>query len=194
MLEPLGPACSFCAEPLPEQNPLICGACCMQRPCVDRVLTSYRFTEPLRTLIHAFKYESALYLSSLLIELMWAAKDPGYTTDCLIPVPLHQKRLQERGFNQAAILAVKLGQKLQKPYELYSCDKILATLPQAGLSAKERKTNLKHAFQARPVPYQHVTLVDDLFTTGSTANEVAKTLKQQGVQRVDVWCCARACW
>lgn len=193
LLEPLGPACYSCAVPLPAQDPLRCGACSVQRPHLDRVITAHRFTEPLRTLIHAFKYESALYLTSLLTELMWSAKEVDYTTDCLIPIPLHHLRLKDRGFNQAAVLASQLSQKLQKPYDLYRCDKVIATLPQAGLSAKERQTNLKQAFRVSPLPYQHVTLIDDLFTTGSTANEVAKTLKQRGVERVDLWCCARAC-
>ncbi len=193
LLEPLGPACHHCAVPLPDQTPLICGACLIKRPALDRVFVAYRYTEPLRTLIHAFKYEAALYLSSFLCDLMLQAKEECYTTDCLIPIPLHGKRLQKRGFNQTAILAQQLSALIQQPYALYACTKVVATNPQAGLTAKQRRSNLVQAFEASHLPYQHVTLVDDLYTTGATANEVAKTLKAQaGVQQVDLICCARA--
>ncbi|MCX7090373.1 MAG: ComF family protein [Legionellales bacterium] len=194
LLEPLGPACRSCAIPIPQQNPLICGACAVQPPALDNVITAYRFTEPLRTLLHAFKYEAALYLTSFLTHLMLQAKEEHYATECLMPIPLHRQRLHTRGFNQAAVLAQHLSTAIQIPYVLHQCKKIVPTVAQASLSAKQRRTNLHQAFQAAPLPYQHVTLIDDLFTTGATANEVARTLKQQaGVQRVDLWCCARAC-
>lgn len=193
LLDPLGPACDLCAIPLPQPTPLICGACSVKPPDIDRVFTAYRFTEPLRTLLHAFKYEAALYLTSFLTTLMLEAIEGDYTTQCLIPVPLHSKRLQTRGFNQATILAKQLSMLIQKPYSLYSCNKILPTVAQASLPAKQRRSNLSHAFQAKSLPYQHITLIDDLFTTGATANELARTLKQTGVQRVDLWCCARTC-
>ncbi len=194
LLEPLGPACRTCAIPIAQQTPLVCGACLVKPPALDQVLTVYRFTEPLRTLVHAFKYEAALYLTSFLTHLMLQAKEADYATECLIPIPLHAKRLHTRGFNQAAVLAKHLSTEIQKPYVLHQCRKIVSTAAQAGLTAKQRRTNLIQAFQTQPLPYQHVTLIDDLFTTGATANEVAKTLKQHaGVQRVDLWCCARAC-
>ena len=193
LLDPLGPACRSCAIPLPQKTPSICGACSVKPPDLDRVYTAYRFTEPLRTLLHAFKYEAALYLASFLTQLMLEAKDEDDASECLIPIPLHGTRLQNRGFNQAAILAQNLSTLIQKPCLLQGCTKILPTLAQAGLDAKQRRTNLLHAFQAGALPYQHITLIDDLFTTGATANAVAKTLKQAGVRRVDLWCCARAC-
>ena len=193
LLDPLGPACHLCAIPLPQPTPLICGACSVKPPNIDRVFTAYRFTEPLRTLLHAFKYEAALYLTSFLTTLMLQAVEKDYATECLIPVPLHIKRLQTRGFNQAAILAKHLSMLTHTPYSLYSCSKIIPTAAQASLPAKQRRSNLSHAFQAESLPYQHVTLIDDLFTTGATANELARTLKHAGVRQVDLWCCARAC-
>lgn len=193
LLTRLGPACRHCAMPLPDTFPLICGACCMKLPKIDEVITAYRFIEPLRSLIHAFKYESALYLSSFLVSLMLEAIDEHYVTECLMPVPLHPARLRQRGFNQAAILALKLSSQLKIPCDLFGCSKIAATPSQAGLSAQQRHINLKEAFHAKHVPYLKVTLIDDLYTTGATANELAATLKKQGVQKVDIWCCARAC-
>lgn len=192
LIEPLGPSCHTCAAPLPQPEPTFCGACLVHPPALDRVYTAYRFSEPLRTLLHAFKYEAALYLSSFLTHLLLQAKPLDATTECLIPIPLHHTRIRTRGFNHAAILAVQLNQLTHIPYALHACQKIRSTPAQADLNAKERRHNIHQAFQAKPLPYQHVTLIDDLFTTGATANEVAKTLKQQaGVQRVDLWCCAR---
>ena len=194
LLEPLGPACRSCAIPLPQKTPVICGACSVKPPALDCVFTAYRFTEPLRTLIHAFKYEAALYLASFLTQLILEATEDTDPTECLIPIPLHKKRLQNRGFNQAALLAQNLSFHSQKPCILQACSKILPTPAQAGLDAKQRRTNLLDAFQTTRLPYRHVTLIDDLFTTGATANAVAKLLKEQaGVERVDLWCCARAC-
>lgn len=111
---------------------------------------------------------------------------------CLMPIPMHPKRLRERGFNQAAILAMRLSKKLNIPYDIYRCEKIINTSPQAKLTATLRQKNLKNAFKARHIPYKQVTLIDDLVTTGNTACEIARVLKKQGVEIVDVWCVSRA--
>jgi ComF family protein len=160
---------------------------------MDNTHVACRFEEPLRTLLHEFKYHEGLYLCSFLATLIRDALPRGAeTTQCLIPVPMHRKRLQQRGFNQAAELAKHLGKILQLPYDLHHCTKIINTPPQAQLNAEERKKNLLNAFHVSPLPYEHITLIDDLITTGNTVNELAKTFKQQGVARVDVWCCAKA--
>lgn len=189
---PLGAACHHCAHPLPDEKLLICGHCCKKPSVLDRTLTAYRFEEPLRTLMHDFKYREGLYLLTFLGMLMQhALPTEGYTTDCLIPVPMHPKRIRQRGFNHAAELAKHLSHHLKVPYDVSHCHKHRNTRPQAGLNQTERCQNLKGAFHVTPMPYAHVTLIDDLLTTGSTAKELAGTLKQQGVKRVDLWCCAR---
>lgn len=193
LLAPLGAACQRCAIPLLQPTPVLCSNCVVKPPAVDRVFTAYRFTEPLRSLIHAFKYESALYLTSFLATLILQAVEDNDGSECLIPIPLHSQRLRQRGFNQAAVLTRYLSMAVQKPYALEGCKKIIPTNAQAQLNAQQRQANLTAAFCAQPLRYQHITLIDDLYTTGATANEVARTLKQQsGVERVDLWCCARA--
>ncbi len=160
---------------------------------MDRIFTDYRFEEPLRGLLHEFKYREGLYLSSFLASLIaHSVSKEALNTQCLIPIPLHTKRLQQRGFNQAALLTKHLSNTFGIPYQLSLCKKIQHTPPQAGLTAEHRRLNLKKAFHVPPMPYQHITLVDDLLTTGSTAHALASLLKQQGVIRVDVWCCAKA--
>ncbi|WP_332248020.1 ComF family protein [Legionella tunisiensis] len=72
-----------------------------------------------------------------------------------------------------------------------SLQKIIHTIPQANLSSEQRRKNLRQAFQVKINNYNHITLIDDLLTTGSTVNELAKRFKQRGIVRVDVWCCAR---
>lgn len=191
--EPLGPACCSCAEPLPDESFLACGRCCRTKPPIDKTIVAYRFEEPLRTLLHEFKYQEGLYLCALLAGLIQEALPlDAQNTQCLIPIPMHRKRLRQRGFNQAAELAKHLGHILHVPVDSLSCQKIMATPPQAGLSGKERRKNVRNTFRTNPIPYQHVTLIDDLITTGSTAFELASMLKKQGILRVDLWCTAKA--
>ena len=192
LMTPIGSACSSCACPLPRGDFLVCGHCSRKKPDLDRVITAYCFEEPLRTLLHEFKYREGLHLLTFLTSLMLEAlPTEGYKSECLIPVPMHPIRLRQRGFNQAAELAKQLSRATTIPCNLFHCTKIINTLPQAGLDAKTRRRNLHKAYDVQLKNYQHVTLIDDLMTTGSTANELARTLKKQGVSRVDLWCCAR---
>ncbi|KTC96302.1 ComF family protein [Legionella feeleii] len=185
-------ACYFCALPLPDAKFLVCGVCSQKKPGFDHTITRYYFEEPLRTLIHEFKYRDAFYLRTFLTKLMLdALPEKTTSTQCLVPVPLHPRRLQQRGFNQAAELAKLLAKQLKIPCELNLCKKIIHTIPQANLDSQRRRKNLHQAFQVKINSYNHITLIDDLLTTGSTVNELARLFKQQGVTRVDVWCCAR---
>lgn len=115
-----------------------------------------------------------------------------HETDCLIPVPLHAKKLRERGFNQALELTKRLSKQLKIPYDCTVSNKIKYTSAQAGLNGEERRKNLRHSFVVKPNTYKHITIIDDLVTTGSTINELARAFKKVGTIRVDVWCCARA--
>lgn len=188
----LGPSCHYCAYPLPDMHYLICGQCIKKKPYFDRTIVNYTFEEPLRSLLHHFKYRNELYLGTFLSCLILkSVQTHTNLPQCLIPIPMHPQRIKLRGFNQAAILARLLAKKLQLPYDLSSCQKILNTMPQASLDSKQRQKNLRHAFRTKKIPYQHVALIDDLLTTGYTANELALTLKKSGVKQVDVWCCAR---
>lgn len=192
LITPLGPSCRYCACPLYDASYLVCGQCIKRPPQYDKAIVTYRFEEPLRSLLHHFKYHDGLYLSSFLSQLMLNAWQEHYPQpQCLIPVPMHPEKLKLRGFNQAAVLTKRLARHLNIPYDLTSCQKIINTNPQASLDSGQRQKNLRGAFQIKPLPYQHITLIDDLLTTGSTANELARTLKRSGIKRVDIWCCAR---
>jgi ComF family protein len=111
----------------------------------------------------------------------------------IIPVPLHAKRLKERGFNQALELSKPISRALKIPIDHWSCTRVLPTLPQTNLSRSQRKKNVRHVFKvATTLHAHHVCLVDDVLTTGYTALSLSKALFKAGVQSIDVWCCARA--
>jgi len=194
LLIPLGPACTLCATPLPDASFTQCGFCIKHPPSLDKVFAPYRFEEPLRTLLHDFKYREKLYLGDFLAQKMLLSK-PTFIPEntCFIPIPLHKKRLHQRGFNQAAILANNLAKKLGEPCLPHYIKKIRNTLPQAELEAKARRKNIRNSFKIKPIPYQRVILIDDLITTGSTANELAYQLKLKGVKEVHLWCVAKTC-
>jgi len=154
-------------------------------------LSAYYFEEPLRTLLHQFKYQGALFLRSLFVELMLDAVMKSYQTECLIPMPIHPLRLRERGFNQAMELAKYLGKHLGVPIDSHNCSKIINTSPQVSLDVRARRKNVSNSFEIEEIKYQHVTIIDDLLTTGSSANALASQLKTAGVKHVDVWCLAR---
>lgn len=172
---------------------MICGPCSLQKHDIEQTIAGYRYAEPLRTLLHEFKYREGLYLSSFLAGLILdVIPNDAVRPQCLIPVPMHPQRLRQRGYNQAVELAKQLGRALKLPLDVSHCKKIINTAPQASLDADARRKNLRQAFAAKPLPYQHIVLVDDLITTGSTTIELAKVLKShQETVRVDVWACAR---
>ncbi|KTD46405.1 ComF family protein [Legionella quateirensis] len=192
LIKPLGSACIHCASPLPDEQYLICGSCIIKPPHYDKAIIGYTFDEPLRSLIHQFKYQNGLHLCNFLCQLMLdALQKTQDIPQCLIPVPMHPLRIKQRGFNQAALLTKKLARKLKIPYDLTSCQKRINTAPQASLDREQRQKNVRKAFHATPLPYEHVAIIDDLLTTGNTANELALALKKTGIKQVDVWCCAR---
>jgi ComF family protein len=141
------------------------------------------------------KFHGRLADARLLGELFLASLDPAVhpLPECLIPVPLHPVRLRERGFNQALELARPISQQLNLPLEPHIVQRRLHTRPQSELSGTTRRLNLRHAFHlAAPVPYRHVALIDDVVTTASTLNELARVLRQTGVKTIQIWAIARA--
>jgi ComF family protein len=110
----------------------------------------------------------------------------------LIPIPLHPARLRERGFNQAALLTRQLARQLEIPWDADTLSKRRPTVDQRGLDRRTRQRNLRDSFASRTLPAGcHVAIVDDVITTGATCQEAARTLKQAGAGRVDVWALAR---
>ncbi len=194
--------CARCAEPLADSSSL-CGRCQQKRPFFDSVFAPFIYTPPLTRLITAFKYRRQTSAGHSLGMLLTEAvineyhKDQLELPDCLVPIPLHPWRQLRRGFNQSSVLARDIARGFKSntidlPVDQHLLQRTRRTQPQSGLSLVERRKNLKNAFQINGKPPQRVALVDDVMTSGSTANECARALKQAGCEVVQVWVVARA--
>lgn len=188
--------CLLCATPLPKTTSLalICGKCQKTPPHYTSSFVPKLYASPIKDLISQLKFHGYLSYTPLLAQIFTNAiqhrKDN--LPECIIPVPLHKQRLQQRGFNQALELARIVSKQLKIPLNYTLCQRNKATPFQSGLSAKQRKQNLKNAFSiSNAHSYKHVAIFDDVVTTGTTANELAKQLKQSGVEIVEVWAIAR---
>lgn len=188
--------CYRCAEILetPTTAPVLCGRCLSQQPAFDETVAPFIHQGAIRHLITSLKFKAhhknARLLGMLLAEHL---KKTAELPDCILPVPLHKARYRQRGFNQAIEIARTVAKELQIPLDLTSCHRHRDTPHQTDLPAKKRRKNLKNAFSIiKPIHAQHIAILDDVMTTGSTAHELAYCLKKGGVSRVDVWVCARA--
>lgn len=186
--------CAKCSLPLINPTPnSLCGKCLSNKVFYDKVYVNYIYEEPLKTLIHQFKYKDGIYLKNFFINLMLKNPEINHMhTECLIPIPIHIDKQKKRGFNQSALLAYGLAKKLKISVSHNYCQKVINTLPQAHLNLKDRIKNLKNSFTIQKPPFKHITLIDDLITTGTTVNEIAKQFKKQGIETVNIWCIARA--
>ncbi len=186
--------CAQCGLPLQGEQPMHCGKCLRCPPAFDRVISTYRYQEPFSTLVQALKFNARLQcsrvISQLMVDQITHAVEP--LPELLIPVPLHAARSRERGFNQALELARDLSRQLKIKLDFKSCQRLQQTKAQSGLDAAQRIANLKNAFSLKkPLTACHVAIIDDVMTTGSTVNALARVLKESGVEYVDVWVAAR---
>lgn len=188
--------CPRCAAPMQPDAPpsCLCGQCVTQLPAFDHVHAPFLFQDAIRYLILGLKYRRRFQNARLLGALLVDSLDTTVTLpQLLIPVPLHPARYRERGFNQAIEIGRTVAKQLQLPLELSVCRRRRDTPHQTGLTAKQRRKNLRHAFApAKPLSAQHVAILDDVMTSGTTVNEMAKILRKAGAARIDVWTCARA--
>ncbi len=189
--------CYRCALPLPPSAPAesLCGKCQQKPPPFERCIAPFIYHYPIAELVGGLKFHAKLQhgrmLATLLLEHILTAA-PAPLPQLLIPVPLHQKRLQERGYNQAVELARSLSQQLDIPLDLSSCHRVRDTCSQSSLHERERQRNVRGAFKlSGKIEADHVALLDDVVTTGSTVTALAKELRRAGVGRVDVWALAR---
>ena len=188
-------SCARCALPLSNAAAL-CGDCLRHPPPFDAAFVPFVYASPLDRLLMRLKFGRSLAAGRVLAEL-WCARwsvAPPPLPQALIPVPLHAQRLRERGYNQALELARPLARRFGVPLATDALLRVRATAPQSELDAKARRRNLRAAFAATPharLP-PHVALLDDVMTTGATVRAAAASLRRAGVQRIDVWACARA--
>jgi ComF family protein len=205
-----GPACPRCAEPLKSLRPLTttpdlasapagdCSTCRTEAPAFERSVALWRYEFPLDSLISAFKYRHQLALAQFFGEQLaqqvqrQIARGALTRPDVLLAMPLHPRRLAERGFNQSLLVAQIVSRRLQLPLQSHWLQRVRHTPSQTGLPWQQRGANVESAFRCKAdVAGQHVAVVDDVMTTGSSLQEVARTLKLAGAIRVDNWVLAR---
>ncbi len=199
------PRCCLCgfAGTAPDLD--LCQICHADLPWdfaqLPSLLTAMRFEAPADDLIRKLKYagviENARVLGELLAQAVRARGDP--LPRLLVPVPLHDSRLAERGFNQAAAIACYAGRALEIPQAWHAVRRIRDTPSQTSLGIDERHRNVRGAFvvsnrrvMKRLREAGHVAVVDDVATTGSTLAEMKCVLLEAGIRRVDLWAVARA--
>jgi ComF family protein len=186
----LAACCMRCAAPLPDVS--LCGACQRRAPHFDAALAAFEYRFPLDRLVHRFKYSGDLavghWLSLCLLERARHAALP----DLIVAVPLTPTRLRERGFNQATEMAKTIGKRLGVRVAIRAIARTRDTDPQPGLRRRQRRANLRGAFRCdAALGGEHVAVVDDVMTTGATADAIALALRKAGAGRVSIWAVAR---
>jgi ComF family protein len=187
-----GSLCPICGLPFLDSpaESHICGNCLDTKPYFTQARAVASFESIIMDTIHKFKYGRNISVGSALGSFMASFSFPDFDFceySLLLPVPLHIKRLRERGFNQSLLLAKEMGNKYKLPVNFSLLKRCNFTLTQTGLNKAERETNIKGAFivtDKKKITGENVILIDDVYTTGSTINECAKVLFEAGTQKV----------
>jgi len=194
-----GGGCRTCALPveveLGEAN--LCGSCAAHAPRWDQARAALAYDDASRQAILALKHAGQRDgLAAMGNWMAMAGRDILAETDCLIPVPLHYQRLAKRGFNQSVWLAQAIRRHSDTPLLVDALVRTKATPSQGGLTSRQRHKNVAGAFDVRASRRDHiegrtVTLIDDVYTTGSTVSACTKALKRAGAAHVNVLMLAR---
>lgn len=207
------PRCQRCALPLQPGQDELCEICEDQPPMFDHGVAALDYSLPWSSVLAQLKFQQDPALAEVLAKLLlppilhrWQLKPiPGQPAlqrlragapSLIVPVPLSSQRLQERGYNQAALLARQLGKQLRLPVNTHILAKHRHTPRLMSLHAQERQQRIRGAFTVAPTSQpalknRHVAVVDDILTTGATLNEISRVLWQAGAREISVWVVAR---
>jgi ComF family protein len=190
----LGGGCTTCGLPLEATEAQTCGACLAEPPPLDRIRSAVAYGEAARSLVLRLKYGRKTALARTMAHYMRRPMGELTSGALLVPVPLHRRRLWSRGFNQAALIASSLarGQAIETDPLLLRRTRHTPRLK--GMSVSERKRAVQGAFDVRPgreVKGRHIILVDDVYTSGSTAAACARLLRRKGAASVELLTWAR---
>jgi len=194
-----GNTCALCALPTGNPHDAVCGACLHRPPPWDGAVAGLVYRFPVDQLVCRLKFSRDLSCVEILADAL-AVAVRGHAAsppDVLAPVPLHRTRHFARSFNQADLIARRVGVRLGMPVDGTLLTRRRRTPAQSGLDAAQRRRNVRGAFGHRArgtsrVAGRHVALVDDVMTTGTTLAECCRVLRRAGADRVSVWVAARA--
>lgn len=177
--------------PLPAGT--LCAACQLQPPVFDRARSPYRYAFPVDAAIKKLKFGRQLIFASVFAELLEpVVRETFADCDVIVPVPLHRGRQIRRGFNQAYEIGRDVGKRCGLQV-IYPVSRVRSTRSQSGLSATARRANVRGAFKLRRrFRSRHPLIVDDVISTGATCDQLARTLRDGGADRVSVLTVARS--
>lgn len=179
--------CHQCEEILPKNPNLIAHG-------FENLIAPFAYQEPISKLITDLKFNGKLKYAQLLGELLTQKiiQNAGPLPSLIIPVPLHPKRLKERGFNQSIEIAKVIGKNLRIPIDTESLARIKNTNAQSNLKKQDRQKNLENAFQLnKKIVASHIAILDDVLTTGATIRSLIHTIASQNTPKISTWCCAK---
>ncbi|HCX86391.1 MAG TPA: amidophosphoribosyltransferase [Gammaproteobacteria bacterium] len=188
----LGWCCSHCGRALAQAG--ICGQCQQSPPAFDEIAVPLVYGAPVDRMLCALKYRQHLSFARTAAGVIadTVLKRRQKRPDLLCAVPMTPRALRRRGLNQSAFIARLVSRRLGIPVRVSLLKKVRDTDQQSTLGARKRRKNLIGVFTCkRRLDGRHIALIDDILTTGATANEVSKILKAAGAARVDIWVCAR---
>ncbi|PKG37958.1 amidophosphoribosyltransferase [Psychromonas sp. Urea-02u-13] len=185
-----------------NKNADYCGDCLKKAYLFNHIHALGDYKKPLSQLIKQLKYQQQLVAGELLAYLLIKSVVSRYTKqqlsafDYLLAVPLHPKKLQLRGFNQAQIICDRLSEQLNIPLLENCITRNKETIAQEGLSIKKRKMNLSNAFSyqknsGQEIIGKSILVIDDVVTTGATINSLCKLLKDKEANMIIVFCISR---
>ncbi len=186
------PTCKICGGD--ANSTKICPTCSNQNPRYDRICSWGIYSGILKLIIQEYKFNRRIKLADFLIDpLVKCIVDWNPVIDIIVPVALSKQRMKTRGYNQSAIIAKMIAERIDVEFSGKALIRMKNTKPQVSLSAKERCLNVVDAFSANLsfVKGKNILLVDDIITTGATINECTKALKNSGANKVYVFTIAR---
>ena len=182
------PYCQKCGKELKDARAVFCHDCVNRKHFYDRGMALFAYRS-VSDSIYRFKYrgrqEYAAYYGERMARIL-GKRILELRPDALVPVPIHAAKKRQRGYNQAEVLANEVGRLLHIPVETKLIKRVQKTKPMKDLSVQERQNNLKRAFKIRQndVKLKVIIVIDDIYTTGSTIDAVAKMLLKAGTLRV----------